>query len=190
MKPTVLLTHSLFGLAAVVLIGALIGVPTGERIAHPPVEVLLFLVLGGGVACFFTLALAFAPAKRRNDQPSVAAAERKTREAKPNDISNTTTETELAKARETIVRLRETGKRAVAQSERWEATAKALEKELADLRRQNGKSDDRKFEEAKRAFAKLYHPNASSSRSPLETMVRSEIFKEFWTELERIEVKT
>jgi len=98
-------------------------------------------------------------------------------------------ETELDKAKQTIARLRETGKRAVAQRDHWAAVAKTVEQELADLRRQSRKVDI-KFEEAKRAFAKLYHPNASASRSPLEAMVRTEIFKEFWAELERIESQT
>jgi chromosome segregation ATPase len=98
-------------------------------------------------------------------------------------------ETELEKARQTIARLRESGKRAVAQRDHSEAIVKESEKELAVLRLQNTQLDH-KFEDAKRAFAKLYHPNASVSARPLETMVRGEIFKEFWTELERIESQT
>jgi chromosome segregation ATPase len=94
--------------------------------------------------------------------------------------------TELEKATQTIARLRETGKRAIGQRDHLEAVVKTSEEELAVLRLKNAKLDH-KFEDAKRAFAKIYHPNASVSRSPLETMVRGEIFKEFWGQLERID---
>jgi hypothetical protein len=59
-----------------------------------------------------------------------------------------------------------------------------LEQELTELRKSK---PHHKFEEAKKAFAKLYHPNASLSQSPLEATLRAEIFKEFWAELERID---
>ena len=42
------------------------------------------------------------------------------------------------------------------------------------------------FVEVKRAFAKKYHPN-SMTCSGMEKLIRSEIFKEFWGEIERIE---
>lgn len=45
---------------------------------------------------------------------------------------------------------------------------------------------DQKFRGAKRAFARLYHPNGSTAEG-LEKVVRAEFFKEFWRELERIE---
>jgi hypothetical protein len=169
-----------FMLAAFAIAGALMSVP------NPPVVIVVVLVFGFGIACFLALALTIAPAKRRNTKPSTATAQQNKRtDAKAKDNPKE----ELAGAMETIAKLRETGKRAVAQSEQWEAAAKALQKELADLRRQNGQSDH-KFEEAKRAFAKLYHPNAAHSGGALETMLRGEIFKEFWAELERIEAKT
>jgi hypothetical protein len=121
--------------------------------------------------------------QRANDNLRTRDAARATEQAPPTPA---TLEAELEKAKQTITRLRDTGKRAVAQRDHWEAIAKRLEQELADLQRSPQRSD-RKFEEAKRAFAKLYHPNASVSLGPLEKMVRSEIFKEFWAELERIE---
>jgi hypothetical protein len=95
-------------------------------------------------------------------------------------------EAELQRAKATIVRPREAGKRAVAQRDQWETRAKELDRLVANLRRQSGNADN-KFEQAKRVFAKLYHPNAAVGRSPLEAMVRTEVFKEFWAELERIE---
>lgn len=43
-----------------------------------------------------------------------------------------------------------------------------------------------KLREAKRTFARLYHPD-NVHGSGIDKMVRAEIFKEFWRELERIE---
>jgi hypothetical protein len=128
------------------------------------------------------------PRVRETPKAQLDAPPREIETAEPKRIPNGT-EAQLEQAKQTIARLRENGKKAVAQRDRWEALAKALEKEVGDLRSQNGKSD-RKFEEAKRAFAKLYHPDASASRSPLERMVRGEIFKEFWAELECIELRS
>ena len=45
---------------------------------------------------------------------------------------------------------------------------------------------DAKIREAKRAFARLYHPD-NIQGSGLDKMIRQEFFKEFWRELERIE---
>lgn len=107
--------------------------------------------------------------------------------AAPNEAP-TATETELEEAKQTIATLREAGERAVVQRDQWEARAKQLEKQFTDLRRQEGHRD-RKFEQAKRVFAKLYHPNAAIARSPLEAMIVGDVFKEFWAELERIELE-
>ncbi len=43
-----------------------------------------------------------------------------------------------------------------------------------------------RFRHAKQAFARLYHPD-NQTASAAERALRTEIFKEFWTELERIE---
>ena len=45
---------------------------------------------------------------------------------------------------------------------------------------------DMKFRQAKTAFARLYHPDQITGNSP-EKSIRTEMFKEFWDELERIE---
>lgn len=47
-------------------------------------------------------------------------------------------------------------------------------------------SADRKFRKAKSAFARLYHPDRLADDGP-ENRIRTEIFKEFWDELQRIE---
>ncbi len=43
-----------------------------------------------------------------------------------------------------------------------------------------------KFRAAKLAFARLYHPDRGGS-SEVDRMVRAQVFKEFWAELDRIE---
>ena len=45
---------------------------------------------------------------------------------------------------------------------------------------------DRKFRKAKSAFARMYHPDSLPDDGP-ENRVRTEVFKEFWEELQRIE---
>lgn len=45
---------------------------------------------------------------------------------------------------------------------------------------------DAKFRQAKKAFARMYHPDQSTDDTP-EKRIRTELFKEFWNELERIE---
>lgn len=45
---------------------------------------------------------------------------------------------------------------------------------------------DMKFRQAKKAFARLYHPDQIAGESA-EKRIRTELFKEFWDELDRIE---
>ncbi len=45
---------------------------------------------------------------------------------------------------------------------------------------------DAKFRQAKKAFARMYHPDQITGDTP-EKRIRTELFKEFWHELERIE---
>jgi len=45
---------------------------------------------------------------------------------------------------------------------------------------------DAKFRQAKKAFARMYHPDQIAGDS-LEKRIRTELFKEFWEELDRIE---
>lgn len=45
---------------------------------------------------------------------------------------------------------------------------------------------DQKFRRAKSAFARRYHPDRVQGDGP-EAQIRTEVFKEFWEELQRIE---
>ena len=61
-----------------------------------------------------------------------------------------------------------------------------LEQKLA-RREPLTRGSDEKFRRAKAAFARRYHPDRIS-RDGGETRIRTEVFKEFWEELQRIEV--
>jgi hypothetical protein len=101
----------------------------------------------------------------------------------PAEAQRQQAEAQLQQAKETIDRLREAVKQ-------WQGRAEQLARQLADAPRQPRRAaDDHKFTKVKRVFVKLYHPNALNGRSQLDVTIRSEIFKEFWTELERIEAE-
>ncbi len=72
---------------------------------------------------------------------------------------------------------------------RMEGRARQAELKLKDhLDRAVGGHDaaDHKFRQAKRLFARLYHPDHAKGDG-LERLIRAEFFKEFWQELERID---
>lgn len=50
----------------------------------------------------------------------------------------------------------------------------------------DGYAGDAKFRQAKKAFARMCHPDQIAEDTP-EKRIRTELFKEFWNELERIE---
>lgn len=52
----------------------------------------------------------------------------------------------------------------------------------------SGSPADQKFRRAKSAFARLYHPDRMSGDAA-EMEIRTEMFKEFWEELRRIEAE-
>ena len=85
----------------------------------------------------------------------------------------------------------------------WQARLRTAESECARLQAeldsakaqsepkggvaQSGASDgDGKFRAAKRAFARLYHPDNVNTEG-FDKVIRVEIFKEYWRELEAIE---
>ena len=47
-------------------------------------------------------------------------------------------------------------------------------------------ASDRRFQEAKRAFARRFHPDFVNATG-MERTLRTDLFKEFWADLERIE---
>jgi DNA anti-recombination protein RmuC len=89
--------------------------------------------------------------------------------------------------RSRVADLSQKGKQVVAERDQWEAEAKRLKQELdLPIRKSPSAAGDQRFAQAKREFARLYHPNALTGSS-FERTVRGEIFKEFWEVLQRIE---
>jgi hypothetical protein len=81
----------------------------------------------------------------------------------------------------TIADLRRKGKRVVADRDQWEARARQLDTELKNAH------EDTRFRALKVAITRICHPDNYSSSGKLEALVRAEIFKELWAELEKIE---
>lgn len=91
----------------------------------------------------------------------------------------------LAAAEDALARMRNALDLADARASAAEQQLRRAEQRPAAAAPSGG---DRRFTDAKRAFARLYHPN-SSTGTGIEKVVRAEIFKEFWAELERIEAQ-
>ena len=60
-----------------------------------------------------------------------------------------------------------------------------LEQQLSG-RETSARGSDEKFRRAKSAFARRYHPDRISGNGE-ETRIRTEVFKDFWEEFQRIE---
>jgi hypothetical protein len=95
----------------------------------------------------------------------------------------------LAMREETIKDLREKGKRAVADRDRWEAAANELQSALAAVKTEAAGDEPDRFRKLKAALARMFHPDALSSASSFERVVREELFKEINVEMDRIEGK-
>jgi outer membrane murein-binding lipoprotein Lpp len=126
-----------------------------------------------------------------------------------------TLQTRLQELEATVARLRQTGHSVVAQRDAARAEAASLrlalgasQQELARVRQHQefeflakavlrepappmvftapDPVDNSRFRAAKLAFARLYHPDRGGT-SEMDRLIRSQVFKEFWAELERIE---
>lgn len=86
-----------------------------------------------------------------------------------------------------IKRLREVGKAIIAQREEWKTRALASEEFANDLLDSSSEHDER-FDMLRRLVAKELHPDFCDG-SQLEKMVRAELFKRLWPEIERIAVQ-
>ncbi len=135
----------------------------------------------------------------------------------PGDAQLATLQGKLQELEATVLRLRQTGHSVVSQRDAARAEAASLrlalgnaQQELARVRQHEefeflakavlrepppptpmvftapDPADAGKFRAAKLAFARLYHPDRGGS-SEMDRLVRSQVFKEFWAELERIE---
>ena len=78
-------------------------------------------------------------------------------------------------------RLRRRGKEAVFQRDKAEARAIAAEAKIADV----SPGRDRRFDELRRVLARELHPDHAEADG-IEKLVRAEIFKTLWPQIERI----
>lgn len=91
----------------------------------------------------------------------------------------------IAGAQEKLSGLKENYDRLAARALSQEEELIAARSALA-ARGASAATKDPKFERAKKAFARHFHPN-SGDHTGLEATLRAEVFKEFWSELEKIE---
>ena len=105
--------------------------------------------------------------------------------------------TAVADLRAQVVALEGDLQRAQRQVRELEELAEARRTRIDDLKRRlkqaqegqgptNTPSEDGRFQQVRRKFAQMYHPD-NSTGDGIEKLIRSEIFKEFWKELEAIE---
>jgi hypothetical protein len=85
----------------------------------------------------------------------------------------------LVRCQEELQAAREDATKAKARADAAEANARASSGAASP-------GADGKFQAAKRAFARLYHPD-NIKADGLDKVIRAEIFKEFWRELESIQ---
>ncbi len=101
---------------------------------------------------------------------------------------------EIKKLNNTIADLRRKGKKAVASRDSWKRKAEDAEKKIVELEKrfsrfENGfTNSDSKFQKIKNRFAVMYHPDKIIG-DKYEKLIKQEIFKEFWEEIEKIDNK-
>jgi hypothetical protein len=88
-----------------------------------------------------------------------------------------------------IERLRASGRKIIDQREEWKRRALLAEGKLAEAVGE-GNSEDRdsanRYAALKRYLAKQYHPDHAPGQG-IERIVRAEIFKEIWSEIDRLD---
>ncbi len=96
---------------------------------------------------------------------------------------------ELQQLRQEVGRLRDLGKKAVAQRDEWERrglAAEARAQQLANgLTAAKAERADTKFDQLRRLLAHEFHPDHAPTEG-IEKIVRSEIFKGLWPKVEDI----
>lgn len=112
-----------------------------------------------------------------------------TRTSSDDTTSATSDYSSLEQLRADNKRLREKGRQALAERDRWRTEAERLKALVDHFPSRDGKHDfeNGRFSRIKREFAKLYHPDNSAGKSAIEQMIRTEFFKEFWSIIETIE---
>jgi hypothetical protein len=84
-------------------------------------------------------------------------------------------------------RLRAFGRAVIEQREKWKHLALGAQSKLWETdRAETTGAPDARYAALKRYLAKRFHPDHSPARG-IERAVRSEIFKEIWTEIDRLD---
>ena len=83
-------------------------------------------------------------------------------------------------------RLRAFGRAVIEQREKWKRLALGAQSKLWETDCEKTDASDARYAALKRYLAKQFHPDYSPGRG-IERAVRSEIFKEIWSEIDRLE---
>jgi hypothetical protein len=92
----------------------------------------------------------------------------------------------IVQLEEQIAQLRATGKAIVEQREQWKLRALLAEEKLNKLPDAQPDPGDQRYSTLRRFLAKRFHPDHAPGTG-IEKLIRSEIFKEIWGEVGRIE---
>lgn len=94
---------------------------------------------------------------------------------------------QLAELENTIATLRSKGKLLVVDRDKWEAAARQRESEISELRSSSLALSRDKFRLAKAVISRTLHPDNAQSGGDLTRTARTEIFKEIWPEIVKID---
>ncbi len=92
----------------------------------------------------------------------------------------------IAQLEEQVLQLRVIGKLAADQREKWKLRAQLAELKLSRLKDTTADPGDQRYGALRRFLAKRFHPDHAPGTGT-EKLIRSEIFKEIWSEVGRIE---
>ena len=165
---------------------------SGANSSAVPIELALF---GGlGLILLLVLVVAFTGSRRQADpisdppEPSVKQPGPQPKPAHEAQLAEVVRQLEAQ-----VARLKSSGREVIAQRDaaRTEAShllvqVKELTARLAATPAGPCEPVDARFRELKAAFAKLYHPDRITA-SGFERTLREQVFKEVWSEIERIE---
>lgn len=105
------------------------------------------------------------------------------------------TQTELQKARQKIVelearivRLQADSQAVIAERDHWRRRASDTGKDGSDLNKAEFDPNDKRYASLRRFLAKQFHPDHAPG-SGIEKVIRGEVFKEVWVEIDRIDAK-
>jgi hypothetical protein len=119
----------------------------------------------------------------RRTRPSRPAADIRKPERQP-PISP---QQQIEELRARIEQLRASGRKIIAQREEWRGRALSAEAKLAEAATKGDSEHGAdRYAALKRYLAKQFHPDNAPGPG-IEKMVRSEIFKEIWSEIDRLD---